>query len=101
MMEAGTETPEVQVGTEALDDRVEIRVRDAGPGLPEALLENLDQPLFTTKAGGMGLGLSICRSIADIHGGSIRASRNHPQPGTTFHFNLPVAGKGQDHESTG
>ena len=102
MAEAGLESPEVRVSTVAEGDRVELRVRDEGPGLPESLAENLDQPLFTTKTGGMGLGLSICRSIADLHGGTLWATRNDPEAGTTFHFNLPVAGKGKaENESRG
>jgi signal transduction histidine kinase len=69
---------------------VRISVRDHGHGIPAEFTDNLFQPFFTTKRDGMGLGLSICRSIVEFHDGSLWASAN-PESGSTFHFTLPVA----------
>jgi PAS domain S-box-containing protein len=68
-----------------------VTVRDAGPGLRVANLEHLFDAFFTTKSGGMGMGLSICRSIIEAHGGRVWATTNVPH-GACFQFSLP----GQD-----
>lgn len=68
-----------------------VTVRDSGPGLSAESLERLFDPFYTTKAGGMGMGLSICRSIVEVHGGRIWASRDFSQ-GATFQFTLPLPG---------
>ena len=70
-------------------DLIEIAVQDGGPGLPEDLGERIFNPFFTTKATGMGMGLAISRSIAEMHGGRLWAGPN-PAGGTTFRFTLPV-----------
>jgi signal transduction histidine kinase len=70
---------------------LEVRIRDRGPGLPAELREDLDRPLFTTKPDGLGLGLAICRTVVEAHGGRLWATANDPEPGTTFHFTLPAA----------
>jgi C4-dicarboxylate-specific signal transduction histidine kinase len=62
-----------------------VSVRDNGPGLPPAAVEHLFEPFHTTKANGMGMGLSICRS----HGGRLWASANTPR-GAVFQFTLPA-----------
>jgi two-component system sensor kinase FixL len=64
-------------------------VRDSGPGLAEPIRKKLFQPFVTTKKSGMGVGLMICQSIIQLHGGSIEVSPED-QPGTTFTFRLPV-----------
>jgi len=63
-------------------------VKDTGPGIPEATLSRLFDSFFTTKAKGMGLGLSIARSIVEAHGGKIWAE-NSPGGGAVFRFRLP------------
>jgi signal transduction histidine kinase len=72
------------------DRLVEISVADSGPGLPAMVREKLFQPFVTTKASGMGVGLSICRGIVEAHGGRMWLA-DHPGGGTDFHFTLPVA----------
>ena len=68
-------------------DMVEIFVADNGPGLSEKVSEHLFQPFITTKAEGMGVGLSICRTIVEAHGGRIWAEPN-PAGGMVFRFTL-------------
>ena len=65
-----------------------VAVEDSGPGLEPAMLERVFESFYTTKATGLGLGLSICRSIIEAHGGRLWASTN-PQRGATFQFTLP------------
>ena len=74
--------------TEAGDD-VLVTVRDSGPGLAPATLEHLFTAFYTTKPNGLGLGLSICRSIIESHGGRLSASANAPR-GAAFRFTLPT-----------
>lgn len=69
---------------------VEIRIADTGPGLADEVRARLFQPFVTTKASGMGVGLSICRSIVEAHGGRLRADDN-PGGGTVFSFTIPIA----------
>ena len=66
-----------------------VAVRDSGPGLDPEDLGRLFDAFYTTKAGGMGMGLSICRSIIEAHGGRVWATANVPQ-GAVFQFTLPV-----------
>jgi len=73
---------------------VEVAVSDRGRGIPADHIERVFQPFFTTKPHGMGLGLSVCRTILTAHGGKLWAE-NNPDRGATFHFTLPVSGKGQ------
>jgi signal transduction histidine kinase len=65
-----------------------VTVRNSGPGLDPARVEHLFDAFYTTKSNGMGMGLSICRSIIEAHGGQVRATANVPQ-GATFEFTLP------------
>ncbi|WP_407179841.1 PAS domain-containing protein [Bradyrhizobium sp. STM 3562] len=69
-------------------DRVRLSVLDTGPGLDPALLDRLFDPFFTTKDEGMGIGLSVSRSIIENHHGSLWATANDG-PGATFSFSIP------------
>lgn len=69
---------------------IELAVADTGPGLEPSVRETLFQPFVSTKATGMGVGLSICRSIIESHGGRIWTTDN-PGGGTVFHFTLQSA----------
>jgi two-component system, LuxR family, sensor histidine kinase DctS len=68
---------------------VEFSVADQGPGIPDEVKDQLFTPFFTTKAEGMGLGLSMCRTVVEQHGGFLGFEPNHPR-GTIFRFTLPV-----------
>jgi NO-binding membrane sensor protein with MHYT domain len=68
---------------------VVVAVQDTGVGLNQDVSDRLFEPFYTTKPGGMGMGLSICRSIVEAHGGRIWASRTG-RPGLTVQFTLPV-----------
>ena len=69
---------------------VRIEVSDVGRGLPAGGAERAFERYFTTKAHGLGLGLSICRTIITAHGGTLDAANNAGR-GATFHFTLPLA----------
>ena len=69
-------------------DHVEVTVEDTGTGLDPNAGTWIFEPFNTTKAGGMGMGLSICRSIIQAHGGQLWATPRDG-PGTMFHFTLP------------
>jgi two-component system sensor kinase FixL len=71
-------------------DFIQVTVADTGPGISNEIAEKLFQPFVTTKANGMGMGLSICRGIIESHGGRLRLEQN-PGGGALFHFNVPVA----------
>jgi hypothetical protein len=67
-----------------------VVVRDSGPGIDPKRLERVFEAFYTTKSGGMGMGLSICRSIIGAHGGRLWAAANEPR-GVLFQFSLPSA----------
>ena len=69
--------------------RLELRVEDEGPGL--ANTANLFVPFFTTKPGGSGIGLVLCRQIAEAHGGTLELKNNSGKPGCTARLLLPIA----------
>jgi two-component system sensor kinase FixL len=73
----------------------EVTISDSGPGLPEAVAGRMLQPFVTTKEKGMGLGLTICQSIINAHGGRLWATPN-AGAGVSFHFQLPLAEKTED-----
>jgi signal transduction histidine kinase len=68
-----------------------VSVADTGTGIGSQELERIFNPLFTTKSGGMGMGLSICRSIIEAHDGQLWVAPNKPE-GAVFQFMLPAEG---------
>jgi len=91
----GCEVRDLVVGAKpAPDDMVEVFVSDTGPGIAPEVAEQLFQPFITTKAQGMGVGLSISRTIIEAHGGRIWADPN-PAGGTIFRFTLPAVQQGE------
>jgi two-component system sensor kinase FixL len=68
-----------------------VAVRDRGPGLRGDKIDKIFQPFYTTKRDGLGMGLSISRSIIEAHGGRLWAE-NNPDRGATFYFTVPVGG---------
>jgi signal transduction histidine kinase len=76
--------------SEGEDDQLMIEVRDRGSGIDPRDMQQLFNAFFTTKPNGMGMGLSICRSIIEAHGGRIWASSN-VGPGATFTFTVSPA----------
>jgi|SRR5688572_15962141 len=75
------------VRTAARNGRAEVAVRDSGVGIPAELMMRIFEPFFTTKADGMGIGLSIARSIIEAHKGRLMAA-NDADGGATFRFSL-------------
>jgi signal transduction histidine kinase len=83
---------EVVVATTAHEGAVEVAVSDTGSGIPPKVEQRLFTPFFTTKTHGLGLGLAICRTIVECHGGRLWAV-SRPGTGATFRFFLPLAGE--------
>jgi signal transduction histidine kinase len=79
---------QVLIRTEPEGDRVRLTVQDAGVGLDPRSVEQLFEPFYSTKTGGMGIGLSVSRSIIENHHGRLSAARNDG-PGATFSFSIP------------
>jgi two-component system sensor kinase FixL len=90
-MDALAETPpsrrRITIRCTAKTSTVEICVSDTGTGLPADIIDKLFTPFVTTKSNGLGVGLTIVRSIVDAHGGTIDAGRN-PDGGATFTVTL-------------
>jgi PAS domain S-box-containing protein len=84
------EARELVISTEQDHAGLLVSVRDSGPGIDPAHLERVFDAFYTTKSSGTGMGLSICRSIIDAHGGKLRAEANEPR-GAVFRFTLPTA----------
>jgi two-component system, LuxR family, sensor histidine kinase DctS len=72
-----------------IDEQMQIRVIDGGPGIPQEIQEKLFTPFFSTKTEGMGMGLNICRSIIEFHHGRLWVEDN-PEGGTVIVISLPV-----------
>lgn len=79
------------------EDQVEVTVADTGSGLAPEVARQLFQPFVTTKRKGMGLGLSICRTIVEAHGGKIWVN-SPPEGGTIFHFTLRAVAHDRENE---
>jgi signal transduction histidine kinase len=80
----------IEVRTARIDGFAVVTVSDAGPGIPPDKLKQVFDPFFTTKPSGMGMGLSIARTIIEAHEGLIQAE-NRPEDGATFRIDLPLA----------
>jgi len=80
---------ELVIRTERAESDVMVTVRDSGPGLPETDVDRIFQPFHTTKQAGLGMGLSISRSIIEAHGGRLWASASAPH-GAAFQFTAPA-----------
>jgi PAS domain S-box-containing protein len=90
MSHSGPENRKIILQTRPIDHgTVQVAVRDFGPGIAEKDLDHIFEPFFTTKRSGLGMGLSISRSIIEAHGGRIWVA-NNPDKGVTFYFELPV-----------
>ena len=87
MRDVGQEKRELFISTRNEPDGVSVEVRDSGPGFTPEALEHVFDAFYTTKPGGLGMGLSICRSIIDAHDGRLWASANLPR-GASFQFAL-------------
>jgi C4-dicarboxylate-specific signal transduction histidine kinase len=83
---AGDRTLVIRTAREGADT-VRVAVQDSGTGLGETAGDRMFQPLYTTKAGGLGMGLAIARTIIRAHGGALGAA-NNVHGGATFHFTL-------------
>ena len=83
---------EVNVSTTLNEENaVQVSVADTGPGIPAAVASRLFEPFVTSKTNGMGVGLTICRSIINAHGGRLWADTGPGGKGAAFHFTLPPA----------
>ena len=88
----------IEITSHQNDGKAEISFSDNGPGMPPAVVSKIFTPLFTTKAQGMGFGLSICKRIVEAHGGSISV-KTEVSKGTTFTVSLPIVGPTKNAET--
>jgi signal transduction histidine kinase len=93
-MDAIKDTPlekrTISIRTSGIDNFAELSVSDLGPGIPEDKLKEVFEPFFTSKAEGMGMGLSIARSIIEAHNGLIWAE-NRDHGGASFRIKIPLS----------
>lgn len=87
---AGLEQRALTIIAARAGEKIEIRVADTGPGLPEQVRDRLFEPFVTTKPDGMGVGLSVCRTIVEAHGGQL-SGEDRAGGGTVFRLTIPVA----------
>ena len=80
----------VRLTARRLEDRLSMEVSDDGKGIPFRLLERIFEPFYTDKAHGVGLGLTLCHRIAELHGGELLVSSPGPGQGSTFTLLLPL-----------
>ncbi len=92
-VEASPEGGEVRAGVRVEGGALHVTVADGGSGVPEAIRSRIFEPFFTTKNGGTGLGLSVCKSAVDAHGGTIRVA-DLPSGGALFEAVLPAPPNG-------
>src|SRR3954447_3955997 len=89
MKDTRIEERTISIRTSRVENFAELSVSDRGPGIPEDKLKEVFEPFFTSKAGGMGMGLSIARTIIEAHHGLISA-RNQVHGGASFRIRLPL-----------
>jgi signal transduction histidine kinase len=95
MVDLDHDSRKIIVSTKKHDEQtLEVSVRDSGRGLDEDIIDRMFDPFYTTKSEGMGMGLSISRSIIETHGGRLWAA-NNPDRGATLSFTVPISGGGQ------
>jgi C4-dicarboxylate-specific signal transduction histidine kinase len=96
-IDAMTDTPDenriISIRTSRIDRFAELSVSDRGSGIAEDKLKEIFEPFFTSKADGMGIGLSIARTITEAHSG-VTSARNRDHGGASFRIRLPLAGGG-------
>jgi two-component system CheB/CheR fusion protein len=84
------QSPRIEIASSLINDKtISIDVSDNGPGVSDEIRDKLFEPLTTTKAKGMGIGLSLSRSIAEIHSGGLSVTAN-AEGGATFSLTLPL-----------
>jgi C4-dicarboxylate-specific signal transduction histidine kinase len=83
------ENRKIFISTRLKDSKIQVAMRDTGTGIDPARIDEIFEPLFTTKSRGMGMGLALCRTIIQEHGGRIRIE-NNADGGATATFELPV-----------
>jgi len=97
MVDVDDRPRQVRISTEWEDgDRVRLTVRDVGVGLQAQNIESLFDAFYTTKSGGMGIGLFVSRSIINRHQGRLWAAPNDG-PGATFSFSIPCCQSHEEH----
>ena len=99
MRDIGEKEREMLISTCHEPDGVSVEVRDSGPGFALVDHNRVFEAFYTTKPGGLGLGLSICRSIIEAHNGRLWASPNVPR-GAVFGFTAPACGSGRHPDSS-
>jgi signal transduction histidine kinase len=91
---------ELTISTEpSRTEGILVAVRDSGPGINSEHLDRIFKPFYTTKTSGLGMDLSICRSIIDAHGGRLWAEANRPR-GAILQFTLPASVEGPLHTAS-
>lgn len=88
-VQAMPEGGKLTIGAKEKDRFLEVKIADTGCGIPDEAVDKIFDPLFTTKAKGIGLGLAVCKSIIDRHDGNIEV-KSKPGKGTTFSIKLPL-----------
>jgi signal transduction histidine kinase len=93
MADCGSSERQLLIASKLENGAVQVSVTDRGGGISEKKMEQVFERFFTTKKEGMGLGLSVCRTIINAHQGKIWAT-NNAHCGATFHFSLPMVSSG-------
>jgi signal transduction histidine kinase len=89
MKDTPSENRIISIRTSRVEKFAELSVSDRGPGIPDDKLKEVFEPFYTSKSGGMGMGLSIARTIVEAHHGLIWA-KNRDHGGASFRIRLPL-----------